>query len=29
MAEPAKAGLRTLMPGERMEAWMKIDVSRV
>jgi aldose 1-epimerase len=28
MAEPAKAGLRSLMPGERMEAWMRIEVSR-
>ena len=27
MAEPAQHGLRTLMPGEHFEAWMKIDVS--
>jgi aldose 1-epimerase len=27
MAEPAQHGLRTLMPGEHVEAWMKIDVS--
>ena len=29
MAEPAQHGLRTLMPGERFEAWMKIEVSPV
>lgn len=28
MAEPAAHGLRTLMPDERFEAWMQIDVSR-
>lgn len=28
MAEPAAHGLRTLMPGEHFEAWMKIEVSR-
>ncbi|MBP6252154.1 MAG: aldose 1-epimerase [Rubrivivax sp.] len=28
MAEPAKAGLRSLMPGERMEAWMKLELGR-
>ncbi len=28
MAEPAKAGLRSLMPGEHMEAWMKLELSR-
>jgi aldose 1-epimerase len=28
MAEPAAHGLRTLMPGERFEAWMQIEVSR-
>lgn len=28
MAEPAKAGLRTLMPGEHLDAWFTLDVSR-
>lgn len=28
MAEPAKAGLRTLMPGETCDAWMQIDIAR-
>lgn len=28
MAEPAVHGLRTLMPGERFEAWMQLDVGR-
>lgn len=28
MAEPAKAGLRTLAPGEHMDAWFKIVVER-
>jgi aldose 1-epimerase len=29
MAEPAQHGLRTLMPGEHFEAWMKLEVSPV
>jgi aldose 1-epimerase len=29
MAEPAQHGLRTLMPGEHAEAWMKLEVSAV
>jgi aldose 1-epimerase len=29
MADPAAHGLRTLQPGESLEAWMKIDVSPV
>jgi aldose 1-epimerase len=28
MAEPAKAGLRTLMPGEHMDAWFKLEIAR-
>jgi aldose 1-epimerase len=28
MAEPAKAGLRALMPGEHLDAWFKLEVSR-
>jgi len=28
MAEPAKAGLRSLMPGEHMDAWFKIAIGR-
>ncbi|MCP5270576.1 MAG: aldose 1-epimerase [Burkholderiaceae bacterium] len=28
MAEPAKAGLRTLMPGEHLDAWFKLEISR-
>jgi aldose 1-epimerase len=28
MAEPSQHGLRTLAPGESMEAWMKLEVSR-
>jgi len=27
MAEPAQHGLRTLMPGQRFEAWMRLEVS--
>ena len=29
MADPAEHGLRTLQPGERFEAWMKLDISAV
>ncbi len=29
MADPAAHGLRTLRPGERMDGWMKIDVTAV
>jgi hypothetical protein len=28
MAEPTKAGLRALMPGEHLDAWFKLEVSR-
>jgi aldose 1-epimerase len=28
MADPAAHGLRTLQPGETMQAWMRLDVSR-
>jgi len=28
MAEPAKAGLTTLMPGEQLAAWFKLEISR-
>ena len=28
MAEPAKAGLRTLMPGETLDAWFTLEISR-
>jgi aldose 1-epimerase len=29
MADPAAHGLKTLQPGERFEAWMKLDISAV
>jgi aldose 1-epimerase len=29
MSDPAAHGLRTLQPGERFEAWMKLDIGRV
>jgi aldose 1-epimerase len=29
MANPAAQGLRTLQPGERFEAWMKLEIGRV
>jgi hypothetical protein len=29
MAEPLAHGLRELQPGERFEAWMKLDVQPV
>jgi aldose 1-epimerase len=28
MADPAAHGLRTLQPGQALQAWMRLDVSR-